>query len=1209
VLNKKTEPTVTDRARVLIIDDDAEFTRTISDILAVEGFAPSAVTEGREALKMIELDAPAAAVIDLVLPDVSGLEILKEIRKLSPETECIILTGHASQQSAIEAVNLGAHSYWLKPIDTEQLLLSVRRAVEKAEADRALKESEEKYRLVVENASEGIALLDCEGNILEINASALEISGLARDQVVGRNLTELLPRLGLQESSASDELQNRLRGGACSQLELTITNARNRQITLLAHTSPVMKDGRPAGLSVVLEDVTEREKAQEDLEWLKDFNENIVQSMAEGIIVMDAEGRITFVNPSTIAMWGHAEDQWIGKHWTEIVPRDQHHIVQGAAKRRLSGQSDSYEVEQLRRDGTRFTTLVSASPRFEAGKFAGTLAVFTDITELKKAQREIGKLSQLQESIIDNANVWLDVEDQSANVVIWNKAAEKISGYSREEVVGHGKIWDWLYPDEEYRRTIIAYVDAVIDQGDPMESLTTTIRRKDGEFRIISWHARSLLDEGGKPTGLIALGRDVTEHKQAEEALRESEEKYRNLVERANDGIAIIQDSRLKYVNPGWTAMSGYLAEKLINTPYRTHVWPDDLPSVDQHHQQRLDGEKEPVTYEAGLVHKDGRRVPIELSAGAITYEGRPAELVIVRDITERKRAEDEIRQRIDERERRLAEMTALYETSLEIVGQLEPPRLMHSILQRAVSLLRTQGGGIWLYHPEDQQLELVSDYGSPRTSIGTRLASGEGLTGKVFQTGQVDAVENYREWQGRTSWHYSDSITAVASAPLKWGDKIIGVITACETDKPRAWGEHDLRLLTLLANQAAAAIENARLYEEIASRARELEALHEASLDLVSRLELPDLLRAVVRRAIEFLEVDRGGFLLYDESRDDLELIAAVGPDRDRIGARVKMGEGAWGRAAQSSKPLVVTDYLAWQGRSAQFESAGTFNTLNVPLRRGDNLLGVLYLDALGSHRQFGDRDFRLATPFANQAAIAIENARLLGTVREHQSDLRELSAQLINAQEEERKRISRELHDELGQALTAMSINLAMVEAALPPGPDPSVSERLSETSELVDQTLDQIRDLSLELRPSLLDDLGLVPALRWYAHSYTKRAGVEVQMETIDLDDRLTPSMETVLYRVVQEALTNVARHAQASTVRIRLERKDGMATALIEDDGVGFDAGEPTGPGGPQRGAGLLGIRERLSSHGGTLRIESRPQSGTRLILKIPLAQET
>jgi PAS domain S-box-containing protein len=1208
VPNGEREPVVTDEARVLIVDDDVEYTRTISDILAVEGFSPLAATAGREALKLMETEKPAAAIIDLVLKDVSGLEILKEMRKLSPETECFILTGRASEQSAIEAVNLGAHGYCLKPADPEQLVLAVRRAVEKALAHRALRESEEKYRLAVENAAQGIVLLDAEGNVVEVNTRALEIAGLGREQVVGRNLAELLPLLGLRALSPLQEFQRRMRDGAGGPLEFTITNGGDRQITLRARTSPVRKDGRPAGLSIVLEDVTEREKAQGELKRLQDLNESIVQSMAEGIIVMDADGRISFVNPSAVAMWGYDEDQFIGKHWTEIVPPDQHHIVQAATKRRQSGWSDSYEAEQLRRDGERFTTIVSGSPRFEDGKFTGAVAVFTDITELKKAQQEIDELSQFQQSIIDNASVWLDVVDENSNVLIWNKAAERISGYAREEVVGHDRIWEWLYPDQEYRRTIVARVDGAVDHHDAVQSLATTIRRKDGAARIISWQARSLLDQAGNPIGSVALGRDVTEHKQAEDALRESEEKYRNLVERAHDGIAILQDLVLKYVNPAWTTMTGYSAEELINRPYRSHVWPDDLPSVHSHRQRRLEGEDGPVTYETGLVHRDGYRVPVELSAGIITYQGRPAELVIVRDITERKRAEEEIRQRTEEQKRRLEQMTALYETSLEIVGQLELPRLLQSILERAVGLLRTQAGKIWLYHREDQELELVADYGSLGSSIGARLAPGEGLAGKVFQSGRADALKDRCEWETRTEWHYDDSIAAIASAPLKWGNEIIGVITVCETDKPRAWDEHDLRLLTLLANQAAAAIENARLYEEIAVTARELEALYEASLDLAGRLDFPGLLTPVVGRAIDLLEVDRGGFLIYNESRDDLELIVAVGPDRDRIGARVEMGDVVWGRAARSPKPVVVTGYLARPGNPDHALGARQSSMLNVPLRRGGNLLGVLYLETLDSRRRFRQRDIRLAKLFANQATIAIENARLLGTVREHQSDLQALSAQLINAQEEERKKISRELHDELGQALTAMSINLAIADTALPTGSDPLVGERLAETSELVDRTLEQIRDLSLELRPSLLDDLGLLPALRWYVNGYAERGGVDVELEAIGLDDRLTPAMETVLYRVCQEALTNVARHAQASTVLIRLEHTHDTVTAVIEDDGVGFDAGQPAAPGHPRRGIGLLGLRERVSSQGGSIRVESRPESGTRLIVKIPIPRE-
>jgi signal transduction histidine kinase len=241
-------------------------------------------------------------------------------------------------------------------------------------------------------------------------------------------------------------------------------------------------------------------------------------------------------------------------------------------------------------------------------------------------------------------------------------------------------------------------------------------------------------------------------------------------------------------------------------------------------------------------------------------------------------------------------------------------------------------------------------------------------------------------------------------------------------------------------------------------------------------------------------------------------------------------------------------------------------------------------------------------------QAEIA-ERKRAEEEVTKHRRDLQSLSAQLINAQEAERKRISQELHDEMGQALTAMSINLAAIEKELPSELAPTTRERLAETSALADQTLEQVRELSLDLRPSMLDDLGLVPTLRWYVNRYAQRLKLEVEFEAVDLEERLTAEMETVLYRVVQEALTNVARHAQANRVHIHLEHKGFKVHAFIEDDGQGFDVQEVAGREALERGAGLLGIRERVASLGGRFSLWSRPGQGTRLTIEIPIAEQS
>jgi PAS domain S-box-containing protein len=219
---------------------------------------------------------------------------------------------------------------------------------------------------------------------------------------------------------------------------------------------------------------------------------------------------------------------------------------------------------------------------------------------------------------------------------------------------------------------------------------------------------------------------------------------------------------------------------------------------------------------------------------------------------------------------------------------------------------------------------------------------------------------------------------------------------------------------------------------------------------------------------------------------------------------------------------------------------------------------------------------------------------------------DLQRLSVELMSAQEAERKRISRELHDELGQALTAMRINLAALENELLPALAPASGEKLTETGRAVDEMLDHVHELSLAFRPTMLDELGLVPTLRWYVDRYARRVGIEVEFEASNLEDRLPPELETALYRVVQEAFTNIARHAQARRVRLHLARRGSRVTASIQDDGVGFDAEQRPSISPSGSGAGLVGMRERITLLGGAFSLRAAPGRGTRLSVELPVS---
>jgi signal transduction histidine kinase len=219
---------------------------------------------------------------------------------------------------------------------------------------------------------------------------------------------------------------------------------------------------------------------------------------------------------------------------------------------------------------------------------------------------------------------------------------------------------------------------------------------------------------------------------------------------------------------------------------------------------------------------------------------------------------------------------------------------------------------------------------------------------------------------------------------------------------------------------------------------------------------------------------------------------------------------------------------------------------------------------------------------------------------------DLQRLSSQLLTAQEEERRSIARELHDEVGQVLTAIKVELAVAQRAVEAaGGD---GEALQDARSITDGALHAVRDLSRLLHPAMLDDLGLAATIDWYLKGFGKRHGVDIELLQDRMDERLTPDTEAGVYRIVQEALTNVAKHAHASTCRVFLQRLTHTLLVTIEDDGVGFRPQDVSKPG-ASHGLGLVGIRERVSYLRGELRLESAPGKGTRLTIEIPARTRT
>jgi signal transduction histidine kinase len=284
--------------------------------------------------------------------------------------------------------------------------------------------------------------------------------------------------------------------------------------------------------------------------------------------------------------------------------------------------------------------------------------------------------------------------------------------------------------------------------------------------------------------------------------------------------------------------------------------------------------------------------------------------------------------------------------------------------------------------------------------------------------------------------------------------------------------------------------------------------------------------------------------------------------------------------------------------GVRADLELALVRAVLALPLLRDGRVIGALSIGD-ESGRTFDEEALALARLFADQAATALANAQLYAEVQAGRERLRDLSHQLLEAQEAERRRIAHELHDEAGQLLASVHLALEQALSGLPS----RLRERFHQVGDRLDGVEAQLRRLSHELRPTILDDLGLLPALQFFAEGVAARTGLRIRVDS-SIEGRLAPSVETALYRIMQEGLTNVTKPAAATHIQLQLWRDARMVHGLLHDDGAGFAVDtvmNQKGSGGP----GLLGIHERLEALGGTLQITSTPGQGTTLQITLPV----
>lgn len=549
-----------------------------------------------------------------------------------------------------------------------------------------------------------------------------------------------------------------------------------------------------------------------------------------------------------------------------------------------------------------------------------------------------------------------------------------------------------------------------------------------------------------------------------------------------------------------------------------------------------------------------------------------------------------------------------------EITAHLEMSKVLKSIVEWAAALLQADAGDIYLYDQEREEFVLAISYGFMEEYTGITIKPGEGIAGRIFQTGQPMIVDDYFTWEGRSpTFAPPRPFTTVLKVPLKWQDQIFGVLGIEADARRRTFGEDDVRLLTLFANLAAVAIENARLYgelqsrmenlkrtleqevaertAELAHRALQLETSARVSREITSILDIDELLTEVVELIREAFNYYYVQVFLVDNAAGQLVLRAGsgeIGRQLKSRGLQLEIGSGSLnGLAVQTNAAVLVNDTSGEARYLPDDLLPDTRSELVIPLRVGEQVVGTLDVQS-AKVNAFSKEDALVIQSLGDQVAIALENARLYDRSREL-------------AVLKERNRLARELHDSVTQSIFSMDLHARAISTYLHKQDLERAEVQVQQLRQVTHDTLQEMRSLIFDLRPASLEDTGLVPALHQQVERLRRPDGPELVLQATD-ERRLSGEVEQGLFRIAQEALRNAVKHGGAQRIEVVLTMEPKRITLCVTDDGRGFD---PASPPADRRAFGLIGMNERAELLGGSFQIVSQPGAGTRVEVHVPI----
>jgi PAS domain S-box-containing protein len=915
-------------------------------------------------------------------------------------------------------------------------------------------------------------------------------------------------------------------------------------------------------------------------------------------------GRFVRVNPKFCEIVGLSPQEMTASTFMAITHPDDWEAEVENTRAMVEGRITSYSMQKryLRADGSEIWVNVSVAPLWKPGEPPTYhVAVIEDVTGRRSMEQELGQSEQRYQQMVESVGegLWM-LDDQGVTTFVNGKLAAML-GYPIAEILGR-KFCDFM--SSESREVY----------GDSLEWMTAGVGRHheicllnaDASLLWAEVKFSSLPGRDREPSRLLALVSDVTERRRVGQALASSEERYRLVSSLLSDYAysAGVSNGQVvtEWVTDAFHTVTGYTLDEvneLGGWPRVIHK--DDFAPAMAQAARVLDGEDAMVEYR--IVRKDGTIRWIRDFTRPIKD---PHTGIVVgmcggaQDITEWKQADVALRQS-EERFRYIfqsapvaiveADLTEMFQEVIRIKESgvtdvaaylRNNPRLAEELTFK-LRVLDANRAAVRLFAAEKTE-DLL---GYPLSSLVTPDFSDAYLDLPVAFAAGLRSVERetqLRDLKGRTL------------------DVIISLLL------PEDTGHFNRVLITLvditpLKAAEAALREHLNFESQVSAISTRFVKLQNPDLDAEIHHVLGDLGEGGGQDRVFVFQFEDDGRM----ARCTHEWVAAgVAPMKERV-QKVSLQRFPWMAERLLQSEAVVISSVAElpkeaAGERAELERAGVKSVLEVPMVCAGEVLGLIGFDSLRRERAWSQREVALLRIVGEILANAIVRTSAETQLTESREQLRALAGRLQDVREEEGRRMSREIHDELGQSLTGLKLDLAWMERhAQEAGPQADrLREKLDSMKHAVTQTIQIVRRIAEDLRPQVLDDLGLVSALEWQAIEFEKRSGVQCHVSVDDLGGEVEQGRGTALFRIFQEVMTNITRHASAKNVAIKLSRSGGSYVLMVQDDGIGISEEQINHP----KAFGLIGMRERAAAFGGAVEIQGGPQSGTRVTVRIP-----